>query len=183
MSLIAVWCPTTLERLCAYVLLTAAALKAAVMSTHRADTLTSSNKNAVINTCSSHRAVHTKAEGWAGMMQVTQHSNRGKLSQENFRMSVGRHLLVMSFIRLKEILATCSFRVIVKQTDPRTGMGRELMCPDASSLFCNLFAHHAATVTKKTADCVTVLQAVVKKCHVQPSGCLEHTRSVLVVIL
>lgn len=37
------------------------------------------------------------------------------------------------------------------------------MCTDASSLFCSLFARHASTVTKKTADHVMVLQAALKK--------------------
>lgn len=42
MTLIAVWRSTALEMPCVYVLLTAAALKATVMSTHRAGMLTSS---------------------------------------------------------------------------------------------------------------------------------------------
>jgi len=69
MNLTAVWCPTALGRPCVYVPLMAAAMKMAMMSTPRAGMLTSSNKTAVINTCSSQTAANTKTQEWAGTMQ------------------------------------------------------------------------------------------------------------------
>lgn len=101
--------------------------------------------------------------GWNGAKAITQQQ------KETESRKVQNHCLETSLCHVislatghssnPQLLSHC-------KADPRTGMGREPMYPDANSLFCSLFACFSTT-TKKAADHVPALQAALEKRHVQ----------------